>query len=186
MQLSTSCLLLREFQPEDCSDVLAYQSDARYLAFTPWNERSAACVQALVDRFVEWQHDEPRLRYQLAVVLAGDSRVIGSCGIRRDDASQPYAELGYELAPACWGRGLATEAARALLEFGFQGLELDRISSRCIGDNLASVAVLERLGFRLQSVLRSNQRFKGRSWDTHVYELSRSGWDVRRQRPASR
>jgi ribosomal-protein-alanine N-acetyltransferase len=179
MQLRTARLALREFRPEDWADVLAYQNDSRYLAYTQWDERSESDVQALVDLFVLWQHEDPRLRFQLAVTASGNAQVIGSCGIRRDATNLSYAELGYEVAATYSGQGLATEAAEALVQFGFSELGLNGITSRCIADNGASVAVLEKLGFRLESSMRANEHFKERSWDTLVYALSREQWTKR-------
>ena len=79
--------------------------------------------------------------------------------------------------PRYWGAGYATEAARALVNFGFQDLGLSRISSWCVAANAASARVLERLGFRQEGRLRRNECFKGRWWDTLLFALLRDEWE---------
>ena len=163
--------MLREFVADDWPDVLAYQRDPRYFRFYPWTGRTEAEVRDLVRTFVGIQAERPRRRFQLAITLRGSQGLIGSCGIRRKLGNDSEAELGYELAPEYWGQGYATEAARAMVDFGFRELGLHRVSSLCIAENTASARVLERVGLRLEGRLRENEYFKERWWDTLLYGL---------------
>ena len=176
MRMVTDRLTLREIVEEDWATVLAYQQNPLYLRFYPWADRAEANVRDFVRMFLEWQHELPRRRFQLAITLKGDGSLIGNCGIRRKPGNDWEAELGYELAPEHWGQGYATEAARAMVNFGFGELALDRISSWCIADNEASARVLERLGFKPEGRLRRNEYFKGRWWDTLLFALLRDEW----------
>ena len=178
MQLETFRLLMREFVESDWPAVLAYQRDPRYLRYYPWHDRTEADARAFVNRFLQWQEEEPRRLFQLALVLKSDNTLIGNCGIRRKSGNDWEADLGYELSPQHWGNGYATEAARALVDFGFRELDLSRISSWCIADNTPSARVLERLGFRQEGRLRRNEYFKGRWWDTLLYALLRDEWEM--------
>ncbi len=177
MQLNAKRLVLREFVVEDWPAVLAYQRDPRYLRYYPWADRTEADVRAFVGMFLEQQKERPRRRFQLAITLLPEGRLVGNCGIRRKPDNNWEADIGYELAPDCWGQGFATEAAQAMVNFGFQELGLRRISSWCIADNAASARVLERLGFRQEGRLRRNECFKGRWWDTLLYALLREEWE---------
>ena len=114
--------------------------------------------------------------FQLSITLPDDNRVIGSCGIRRKPDNDWEGDIGYELAPKYWGRGYATEAALAIVDFGFRELGLHRVSSWCIADNAASARVLEKVGLRLEGRLRENEYFKERWWDTLLYGLLESEW----------
>jgi len=176
MRINTTRLALREFVIDDWPDVLDYQSDPRYLRFYPWIERTEAEVKGFVQMFVDQQTEHPRRKYQLAITLANGDRVIGDCGIRRKHENEWEADIGYELSPEHWGQGYATEAGLAMIDFGFRELELHRISSWCIADNVASARVLEKVGLRLEGRLRENEYFKGRWWDTLIYGLIRSEW----------
>jgi RimJ/RimL family protein N-acetyltransferase len=176
MRITTERLILREFVFDDWQDVLAYQRDPRYLRYYPWTERTENQARDFVQTFLDWQDERPRRRFQFAVALPDDGRLIGSCGIRRKEDNDREADIGYELAPEHWGRGYATEAALAVVEFGFSELRLDRISSWCIADNTASAGVLERVGLRQEFRLREYEYFKGRWWDTLLYGLLESEW----------
>ena len=178
MKLVTDRLELREFVEADWAAVLAYQRDARYLRYYPWTDRTPDDVRNFVGMFLDWQREQPRRRFQLAIMLKEGGALIGNCGLRRKIDNDWEADLGYELDPAYWGRGYATEAARAMVDLGFRELALDRISSWCIADNTASARVLERLGFRQEGRLRRNEFFKGRWWDTLLYALLREEWKL--------
>lgn len=158
--------------------MLDYQRDPLYLRFYPWENRSEADARHFVESFRTWQVEQPRRRFQLAIALRGNGRLIGNCGIRRKIDNEWEADLGYELSPHYWGRGYATEAARAMVDFGFRALGLRRISSWCIADNVASARVLERLGFAQERRLRRNEFFKGRWWDTLLYALLEEEWKL--------
>ena len=91
------------------------------------------------------------------------------------DYEDTETDIGYELGPRLWGQGYVTEAARAMVDFGFRDLRLHRLSSWCIADNAASARVLEKVGFTLEGRLRPNERFKGPRWDTLLYGLHQGG-----------
>ena len=124
--------------------------------------------------FIEQQAERPRRKFQLAITFPGTGPVIGNCGIRRKPENDWEADIGYELAPEYWGQGYATEAALAIVSFGFREVGLHRISSWCIADNTASAKVLERVGLRPEGRFRENEYFKGRWWDTLLYGLLES------------
>ena len=75
-----------------------------------------------------------------------DDQLIGSCEVEYLDETDEY-ELGYALGKAYWGKGIATEAARAALRFGFESAALERIIAVVVPENTASWRVLEHIGF---------------------------------------
>lgn len=170
MELRTPRLILRDFVEGDWRAVLAYQQHPDYLRFYPSSERVEEEAIGFVRMFLSWQEAQPRHRFQLAIVLAETGELIGNAGIRCATPGNPEAELGYELSPAHWGHGYATEAATALVEFGFGDLGLERIRANCNAENAASIRVLEKLGFELVERQEREVYFKGRWWDTLVFE----------------
>lgn len=106
MNLETPRLLLREFVEDDWPAVLAYQSDPRYLRYYHWTERTEKDVRTFVNMFLNQRHEQPRTRFQLALVLKLDGRLIGNCGIRIDDPKQREANIGYELETPVMGPGV--------------------------------------------------------------------------------
>ena len=169
MHLLTSRLLLRDFVPDDWPAVLAYQRDPRYLRLYEWTKRSEEDVRAFVAMFVAQQQERPRTRFQLAITRRDDGRLIGNCGIRLAAPAAHRAEIGYELAPDEWGHGYATEAARAIVQFGIAELGVTRLEAWTVADNGASARVLTKLGFVAEGRLPQYHYYKGRHWDAVVY-----------------
>ena len=93
--------------------------------------------------------------------------------------------IGYELDPVYWGYGYATEAARAMLAFGFDDLGLHRIRAECVADNVASVHVLQKLGMRCEAHFREDEYFNGRWWESLVYAMLHHEWTGPADRRAS-
>lgn len=171
MLIASERLILREFTFEDWQPVLAYQSDSRYLQFCEWENRKRKDIEAFIQMFLEQQQQLPRIKFQLAVILKSEHKLIGNCGIRKENSFSDEAELGYEISPSYWGKGYATEAASNILKFGFEDLKLYRIYSRCIAENIASKTVLQKIGMKFKRKLPKNEFFKNRYWDTLEFEI---------------
>ena len=178
MLLTTERLVLREFSENDWPTVLAYQSNPLYLRYYELTERTPEDAREFVQMFLAQQQQEPRIKFQLAVVLKATGQLIGNCGVRMKSADAREGDIGYELNPQHWGQGYATEAARAIVQLGFTRLRLHRIWSWCIADNVGSARVLEKLGMRQEKRLRENEYFKGRWWDTLLYGILDYEWQA--------
>ena len=176
MQLTTPRLTLREFRAADWQAVWRYQNHPDYLRYYPWTERAPEDVQEFVGMFVRWQAEQPRRKYQLAIDLTASGALIGNCGLRLEAADAHEGDIGYELAPEHWGNGYATEAARAMVRFGFEDLGLHRVWSWCIADNTASANVLRKVGLREEGRQREKEFFKGRWWDTLLFAMLEEDW----------
>src|SRR5260370_41334281 len=82
LELITERLILLEVHQGDWPDVLAYQRDPLYLRYYEWTERTPAAVEEFVQTFVAQQREQPRIKFQLAIVLKSSGKLIGNCGIR--------------------------------------------------------------------------------------------------------
>jgi RimJ/RimL family protein N-acetyltransferase len=176
--LHTERLVLREFEPEDWEALHAIESRpevARYQSFTPRtrNESRLYVLEA-----VQGAADDPRHTYDLAVILAADNRLIGRCGLGLGDNEARDAVLWYTLHPDEWGRGYTTEAARALVDFGFRTLKLHRIWADSDPANIPSWRVLEKLGMRREGYLRENAWVKGEWADSLIYAVLDREWSA--------
>lgn len=146
MELRTPRLLLRDFRPDDVEAMVALQSNPLYLSHYPGSAPTPAETRALVETFMRWAEEQPRFRYQLAITI--DGRLAGNCGIRKPMAGSTDAEFGCELDPSFWGRGIASEASRALFEFGTRSAGVRRIVARTAPSNGRAIALAESLGLR--------------------------------------
>ena len=181
MKLETERLILRDFIKEDWQRVLEYQSDPMYLRYYDWTERTPEAVQEFVGWFLDHQQQDPRFKFQLAVTLKSDNLLIGNCGVRMDNVDAMEADIGYELDPKYWNHGYATEAAHAIVDFGFSRFGVHRIWAHCVADNLGSANVLEKLGMRLEGRLREKEFYKDRWWDTLMYAILANEWASHKQ-----
>ena len=180
MILTTERLILRDFLDSDWETVLLYQQDPLYLRYNEWTSRTADEVRQFIQMFLDHQKQEPRFKFQFAITLKQDGQLIGNCGVRKDYLEAREGDIGYELDPRYWGKGYATEAAQAVLDFGFSHLRLRRISAWCVAENVGSARVLEKLGMRLKSRTRENHFFKGKWWDTLNYMISQEEWRAKK------
>jgi RimJ/RimL family protein N-acetyltransferase len=173
--LATDRLRLRPFAGEDADALFALQGNARVLRYwdaPPWTERSRA------DRFIETcrRMAEECTGVRLAVERRDDQSFIGWCSVTRWNPDFRSAALGYCYTEAAWGHGYATEAARALLTWAFDALDLNRVQAETDTRNVASARVLEKLGFLREGTLREDCIVNGEVSDSWVYGLLRREW----------
>jgi RimJ/RimL family protein N-acetyltransferase len=181
MKLETERLILRDFVKDDWQRVLEYQSDPLYLRYNKWTERTPEAVQEFVDWFINHQTQAPRIKFQLAVLLKPNHQLIGNCGVRMDKVGEVEANIGYEFDPKHWNHGYATEAAHAIVDFGFSHFGVHRIWADLVADNVGSAHVLEKLGMKLEGRLREKTYFKGRWWDELIYGILVHEWEMHKQ-----
>ena len=106
--------------------------------------------------------------------IADEAGVIGGIGLLlHRDIYRVTAELGYWLGEAYWGRGIATRAVRAITQWAFDSLALERIQARVFDSNLASCRVLEKAGFTREGRLRSSVLKLNLVMDLLVYAILR-------------
>lgn len=147
-------LLLRPIGTDP--QVMRYISDGE-----PWPDEG---IREFVGRQVA--HFD-RLGYCLwKLLLKETSEMIGFCGLQPLDGT-PETEIGWWLARACWGRGLATEAARTALQDGFERARLERIVAVALPDNRASIHVMEKMGMKYE------RDMVHRGFDVVLYALNR-------------
>lgn len=115
----------------------------------------------------------------LGVVKKETGELIGTIGLRRDDHRPVIhcAALGYSFAPKEWGKGYATEACRAILGYAFGEMLLPFCSAVCLPENKASIALLTRLGFSYDGVLRHGYlSYDGTVRDILIFSLTREAF----------
>ena len=148
MIFETERLILDTWQPSDWTAFRPIATDADVMRYitggVPWSDEQ---VQSFVDRQVQIYTQRKFCRWKLLEKPGGER--VGFCGVGfwRDS---PDAEIGWWLARRCWGRGLATEAARVALRDIFERVRLERIISITRTDNIASRRIMEKLGLTFE------------------------------------
>jgi RimJ/RimL family protein N-acetyltransferase len=147
-EIETPRLQLRPFTPDDVDDLhhlynhrdlFKYMSNEKPL---PWEQ-----ARAVIDAFTEnWKRHDFGV---WAVIDRNNQRLIGHCGFKFLE-NTPDVQIGYLLSKSYWGRGLATEAAAAVLKYGFEVAKLKRIVAIAKADNIASRRVMEKIGMKYE------------------------------------
>jgi RimJ/RimL family protein N-acetyltransferase len=137
--------------------------------------RTEADTGDYLDRMLASQLAKPRLIWELAVVVTGSGRPVGSCDLTCENTTE--GDLGFILSKEVWGLGYATEAAGAMVRVGFSELGLMRIVATCDVANEASARVLEKAGLRRTARLERHKYALGKWWTSYLYELRRDDWE---------
>lgn len=182
--LTTPRLTLRAFEEPDAEPLFAHARNPNVTRFTLWDHHKTVADTVVFVR------DYARLRYRegmpepYAITLTPDSNPVGACGCFWASQTNQTMELGYWVAEPFWGRGIAAEASRAILELAFREFQPERMQARVIAENAASSRVLEKLNFRYEGTLRASLLRRGKFDDVMMYSLLRSEWVGRAGGPA--
>jgi len=169
--IETPRLQLRPYQQSDLADLVPLIGAREVAQMTlriphPYTEKDAREFLANIE-----SDDEVRL----SIRLRSDGRLIGGVGLRLAEQHQ-NAELGYWLGVPYWGNGYATEAARAMLDYGFEELGLHRIHASHFAHNPASGRILRKLGMRYEGCQLEHFRKWDRFVDSELYGILRRDW----------
>ena len=155
-QLETDRLILRELADSDTSALFLNYSDEEIAKnFLDASLTDIEQAAQFIDAFrAEFRQGDA---ITWAVSLKGTNEFIGTCSYMIEANS--CAEIGYDLSKAHWGKGLMSEALRAIIEYGFDELGLQKIEADTLSENTRSLNLLERLGFRLDEVREKSHCF---------------------------
>ncbi|CAN5510195.1 GNAT family N-acetyltransferase [soil metagenome] len=145
--LRTQRLVLREFIPEDASSMFELNSDPEVIRFTG-DEAFKSIEEAaqLINKYDQYKN----YHYGRWTVLAYDSsEYIGWCGLNFNEESKE-TDLGFRFLRSQWGKGIATESAKACIDYGFNELRLTKIIGRAMKENIPSLRVLEKIGMKFE------------------------------------
>lgn len=178
MELQTNRLLLREVQPEDEPIFIAYSNHPDFQRYEDLNAVSAEAMSAMVRFMLMTQTDKPRNDFYFAITLKeSPAHPIGAIYIAIRDRQNLQAEIGYIMGVPHWNKGYTTEAARRVVQFGFDELAMHRIyAAEIITENVGSMRVVEKLAMRREAHFRHQRFFKDRWWDTYTYAILSHEW----------
>ncbi len=144
--LETDRLILRHLRLEDIDDLLSLYASSQFTRFLDrMNSRDKA--QEWIEAFCQ-EYDTLGYGFY-ATIHKPDARFIGRCGLLTQWIDgMKEVEVAYGIMPEYWGRGLATEAAQALIEYGFRQFAFPRLISIIDRENVASQRVAEKAGMR--------------------------------------
>jgi ribosomal-protein-alanine N-acetyltransferase len=167
--LTTERLVLRPLAASDAEDVYEYASNpdvTRFVRFETHASKDA--TRAYLEKTTR---EKP---YVWGITLREGGKLIGSCGFVEISSEHRRAELGYVVNPKFRGQGFVPEAVRAVVRFGFEHLNFNRIQAITDPANKASIRVLEKCGFKFEGALRNYEFIKGRFMDSNMFSILRN------------
>jgi RimJ/RimL family protein N-acetyltransferase len=166
--LETERLMLRSFREDDVDAMAQLFANPDFMRFSlgVFTERKQTID--FIEKVMGW--DRASMPSQFAVLVRGEHAIIGYCGFHHHPEVPEEVEIGYRLHPDYWNRGLISEAARTVRDYGFAGLKLPRVISLVHPENMPSRRVAEKNGMKVEKEIT----FRG--FPTLVYAITREQW----------
>src|SRR6266581_5364880 len=142
----TPRLRLRHFRDTDLALFMAYRNDPEVAKYQGWEGISESEARAFLQEQKEVQPGVPGQWFQIAIELKETGMLVGDCALKTEVDNERQAEIGYTLARAYQGKGIASEAVSRVLDYVFRTLGLHRVIAITDCENAASITLLERLG----------------------------------------
>lgn len=165
--LETERLLLRQVTQVDAASVLAGYSDPRVYQFMSVSYHNMDEVQDQLSWYESLLADERGIWWGICTEV--DGKMIGNGGFHKWEHQHRKAELGYWLLPEYQGKGLASEAISAMINYGFENMSLHRIEAEVETENSASSKLLDKMGFSLEGIKRECEFINGRFIDLEFW-----------------
>jgi len=154
-------------------EILSLDEVTRFYGTSPFTLQAEAT--RLIDMFHKNYLDKRGIRW--GIKLKENQRIIGTVGLNVLNLKNKRAEVGYELHPALWRQGFAAEAVNEVLRFSFEQLGLYRIGALVYPENIASLSLLDKLGFRHEGLLRGYMFQDEQFHDTFMLSLLKPEWE---------
>lgn len=175
--LKSENLILREIKLSDAEAIYRIFSDPQVLKYHDVETfKTIEEAKFLIYNLSESFREQEVIRW--GIVKKAENIIIGTCGYSGWNKNRLRAEIGYELSPACWGQGIMTKALGAVIKYGFEKMQLNRIEATVMLPNIASMKLLRKLGFQEEGILRERGFWKGNFHDLKMFALLRKDYII--------
>lgn len=168
--LKTDRLIMREIQLSDADKIFEMRSNGRVNQFIPRQkmdqiEKSIELTEKTMHAYkngwgIGW-----------AGILRNSEQIIGTCGFNQIDYPNLRAEIGGELSTEYWGKNIAFEAVKTIVDFGFEVMNLHSIEAKVSPENRGAIFILNSLGFEKEAHFKDRIYFNGQFSDMAIYSL---------------
>lgn len=172
-KLQTERCTLRRATDKDRYDLFELYSQenvVKYMPFTPF-----ISVEDAIGEMKWYQkifEEQSGLRWMIEDMESG--KLIGTCGFLNYEKEHNRIEIGYDLTPDYWGKGIMTEVVKYIMHFGFLTMKVNKIEAKVEPENEASLRLMHKLGFYKEGVLRQHEFEKGKYIDLAVFSMLKS------------
>lgn len=177
--LETERVYLRVFIESDWVGVHNYASQEQVSEHQTWEPNSKEESKEFVNQILDDSQKMPRTRFIFAIVHKEDEAMIGSGEINIRSFNNKTGEISYIFNHDYWGKGIATEVAKIIIEFGFSELNLHRIYATCALKNISSKKVLEKSGMSFEGRMRETLLLKEGWRDSLLYSVLAHEWTTK-------
>lgn len=179
-KLLTDRLILRAFVPADADALFAMRTNDRVMKYLGRDKmKDIAEANAFIQKVIKDANENKTIEW--AITLKTEDKFIGKLGFWRIMTQHRRAEIGYNLIPEYFGKGLMSEAVSAVLEYGFQKMNLHSVEANLDPTNQKSAQLLIRNGFVKEGLFRESYHYDGVFMDTASYGLLKVEWSKKRQ-----
>lgn len=169
MDITTDRLIIRKFTKADWNQVYEYTSDAAVMKYMPEGVLSEEATK----KFVISNSNENAKHFP--VVLKKDGTLIGHIVFHHYFGDHTY-EIGWVFHPEYQNKGYASEAASAVLKYGFETMHLHRTIATCQPENIPSWRVMEKIGMRREGYFKKCIPYGKVWWDEFYYAILQEEW----------
>lgn len=159
-------VVIRPLQADDIPHWFAYLSQRQVFEHTSWNVKTPA---DLLHYAPALEAPTPSSMLRLAIADRQSNQLVGTIGFHTVSVENRCAELAYDLAPALWGRGIASHVCQVLVDWAHAHVGIARVQATVLESSARSLRVLERCGFRPEGLLRSYRMVRGAPGDFWMY-----------------
>ena len=170
--LETERLRLVKISPEHAEDMYAYSCDPDVTKYLTWSCHSSVKETERYIRLLQKKYAVGVFN-DWGLVHKETGKFIGTCGFTSFDCENNTAEIGYVLSKDYWGMGLAVEAAKRVMEFGFETFGLDGFCAKCMEGNDASMKVMQKIGMSFENIYKNGMFIKGSYKTIIVYRVTK-------------
>lgn len=173
----TPRLRMRRITLEDAVDYFSFASDPSVTRHTIWNTHQSlndtrTYIESLIQKY------EANEAYYWGIINKETNKLIGRTGYIHWDLIHEKTEVGFAISSPYWNQGMITEATSRIIEYGFTQIGFNRIEGRCNVDNQGSGRVMEKLGMKLEGVLRGQLKIKGEFIDQRMYAILKHDYEM--------
>lgn len=184
-QIETERLVLRDVREGDLRVLLAQARETEAQGGILSYQGNELYNRNYLEKAISEARFRRREHYALSVVLKSGGDLIGTCNITAVRRGSIETNLGWHYGSRYWGRGYATEAARRLLDIGFEIGRVKEVFADCFADNAASIRVMEKIGMTTRAALNLFNNLRGTSYREQRpvvrYVITRDEWLARKE-----
>lgn len=172
--IETKRLILRKIKIDDIEEMYAYGSDKEVAKYVTWETHKSIDDTKQFVEFVLNKYKNKQVA-PWGIEYKENGKFIGTIDFVWWEPNNKGAEIGYAISKDYWGKGLTTEAAKEVVKFGFEKMDLVRIQAKSSAENLGSQRVMEKVGMTFEGTLRKAIFLKGKHQDLKMYSILKEG-----------